>query len=304
VDVFTAEVLFRPDSVEIRFLPEGPIDLGGGRFSWVAIQHGAEATAGSLNVYDMDAGRNESFPLKGRPGFALPTSKPGEFLIGMERRLCRFDTASGHYEVVAEGIDTDVEGTIVNDGVAATAGVIFGTKDLNFQEKKAGLYFWRERDGKLFQLRDDQICSNGKVVVSSDQGVDFLDIDTPTKQVVSYHLDVETGTLSTPRVVLDLADVDGFPDGMVATPDGRGVIIAFYNPEKVPFGETRRYALHSGRCEAVWRTPASPRATCPLLIEYGGSVKLVITTAVEGMSEQGQSEATNAGSLFIADFRE
>ncbi|MFM7863738.1 MAG: hypothetical protein ACKPHU_05970, partial [Planctomycetaceae bacterium] len=67
--VTEASVIFRPATAEQRFLPEGPYWLGADRASWVAIQHGASATTGSLNILHLNSGRNESWSLPGRPGF-------------------------------------------------------------------------------------------------------------------------------------------------------------------------------------------------------------------------------------------
>jgi sugar lactone lactonase YvrE len=301
VKTITAEVLFAPESEKLKFLPEGPIDLGAGKFSWVAIAHGPDSVVGSLNVYDLNTGTNGCFPLDGRPGFALPTEQPGQFVVGLERRIELFDIRGGEPQVICDGVDADVENTTINDGVACSQGVIFGTKHLEFSQKIAGLYFLRSSDQKLFPLCGGQICSNGKVILEdSAERVTFLDIDTPTKTVVKYTLDPKQGTLSAPEVVLDLHDVDAFPDGMVGTPDGKGVIISFYNPEPVEAGETRYYSLESQACEIVWETPKSPQNTCPLLMERDGKIQLVITTAVEHMSADRQAEATNAGALFIA----
>ena len=61
-----------PDSDELRFLPEGPLPLEDGVISWVAIQHGPDATHGSLNILNLKSGENRSFELPGRPGFAFP----------------------------------------------------------------------------------------------------------------------------------------------------------------------------------------------------------------------------------------
>ena len=302
METLNADVLMTPDSEELKFLPEGPIDLGAGKFSWVAIQHGAESSIGSLNVYDLNTRTNGCFPLEGRPGFALPTEQPGQFLIGLERRVELFDIRGGKPEVICEGVDADVENTIINDGVACSQGVIFGTKHLEFSEKIAGLYFLRMSDRKLFPLRGGQICSNGKVILEeTPEQVTFLDIDTPTKTVVKYVLDPQQGTLSDPEVVLDLNDVAAFPDGMVGTADGQKVIISFYNPEPAEFGETRSYSLDSQTCEIVWQTPQSPQNTCPLLMELDGKIQLVITTAVEHMSAERQAESINAGALFLGD---
>ena len=54
---------------------------------WVAIQHGANVFAGSLNILDLATGKNTSMPLPGRPGFFVETTDPGIVLVGIERRL-------------------------------------------------------------------------------------------------------------------------------------------------------------------------------------------------------------------------
>ncbi len=301
MEIYECDVLYRPEDLHLAFLPEGPIDMGGGQFSWVAIQHGADTTHGSLNVFDLSARTNKNYPLTGRPGFAFPTADAGTFVIGQEHELGLFSVQSGDWTVLNTNVDANVSGTTINDGVECAAGLIFGCKDLQFKEQKAGLYFWRKRDRKLFPLRSDQICSNGKVILDEGDRVKFLDIDTPTRVVVEYDLDIETGSLGEPRQVLDLHRFDDFPDGMVLTPDGQSVIIAFYNPNDAAHGETRQFRLSDGQVEAVWKTPGSPQVTCPLLIEHDGVVQIVLTTAVEHMPAEKQARYPNAGCLFIGE---
>ncbi len=295
------EVLYRPESEQLRFLPEGPIDLGDSRFSWVAIQHGAESTVGSLNIFDIDDRTNSSYPLPGRPGFAFPAKSTGRFIVGLERHVQLFDLEKRELTQISPMIDEGVEGTIINDGERFEQGLVFGSKDLKFRDKKAGLYLWRDHDQRLIRLRDDQICSNGKVIVNRGGNLSLLDIDTPTKTVVRYELDVERGTIGEPTIVVDMRDGDVFPDGMVATPDGGGVIIAFYNPQDAPFGEARQYNLSTGEVEAIWRTEGSPQVTCPQLVRVRGSLKIVLTTAVEHMSQLRRAAHPNAGCIFIGD---
>lgn len=295
-----ARVLFAPESDALRFLPEGPYPYGE-QLSWVAIQHGANETSGSLNLLDLDVGKNRSLPLKGRPGFAFPSEQEGVYVVGLERRLEAFYLETGTYEPLSEEVEVGVEGTIINDGVACETGILFGCKDLKFQEAKAGLYFWRAADRQLTRLRSDQICSNGKVLQRDGQRWSLLDIDSPTKTVVRYAFDPQAVTLGEPEVVLDLTNLSMFPDGMIETPDGASVIIAFYNPQEADAGEARQYGLASGQLEAIWRTPGSPQVTCPQLIERAGKVQLVLTTAVEHMPAERRSGAPHAGYLFIAD---
>ncbi len=298
---YDCEVLYRPERDELRFLPEGPIWCGGGMLSWVAIQHGADGLVGSLNVFDLPTRRNQTFELPGRPGFAFPTNQNDAFVVGLERTLGVFDAQIREWTVFETKVDWDVEGTIINDGVVFDGGLVFGCKDLDFQEKKAGLYFWRKSDHALYRLRDDQICSNGKALLQSNGRWTLLDIDSPTKTVVAYPFDPEKPALGEPRIVVDLRQGDGVPDGMILTPDEKSVIVAVYNPADAPHGEARQYSFATGEIEAIWRTPASPQVTCPQLVELDGQVKLVLTTAVEHMPAERQRKYPNAGCLFIGD---
>ncbi len=302
-DTTDAELLYLPDSDAMRFLPEGPTAAGPGKFSWVAIQHGADATQGSLNIFDIPSRSNRRFELPGRPGFAKPSTRPGTFVVGCERSVGLFSTEDQSWQVLTSDVDSDVEGTIINDGTVYGENLVFGTKDLEFKTPKAGLYLYRGSDGKLIRLRSDQTCSNGKDVIDSgDGGLHLIDIDSPTKKVVRYRLDIASGQLTDCQTVVDLSDLPSVPDGMTMTPDEQSLIISFYNPNPAEFGQTRQYSLYSGELEHTWRTPLSPQATCPLLLAMpDGSVKLIITTAVEHMPEERRGESPSAGGLFIAD---
>lgn len=303
METIEATVLFQPETDALRFLPEGPYPYRPGELSWVAIQHGAAARAGSINLLNLAGRSNRSVPLPGRPGFAFPSDDESYFVAGIERQLVKVDIRSGECEAISEEVDTEVENTIINDGVAFEHGVVFGCKHLEFSKKIAGLYYWRSADQSIVRLRNDQICSNGKIVHRSDQGWTLLDIDTPTKQVARYAFDPEAGNLGEREVALDLTAESMFPDGMIATPDGQNVIIAFYNPEDADYGVAREYDLEDGSVVAEWRCAGSPQVTCPRLIQDGDDVKLVLTTAVEHMSPERLTRHPGAGSLFIAPTR-
>lgn len=298
---FSTDVLLRPAASELRFLPEGPYPYGDGRLSWVSIQHGLNSTVGAINVFDFATGANSTHELPGRPGFAFPTNRDDTFIVGCERHVGLFNTASGEWSPMSDDLEAGVAGTILNDGVAFSGGLVFGAKDLTFSEKKAGLYLWRRADGEFIKLRDDQVCSNGKIIEGSGDQVTLLDIDTPTRSVVRYELDVAAGTLSDAEVVLDLNSREDFPDGMIATPDGSGVIIAFYNPHDRDFGQCVLFSQQTGEEEAVWKTEKAPRVTCPQLVQVDGSIKLILTTAVEDMSAGMLERHSNSGCLFIGE---
>ncbi|MCC9645074.1 SMP-30/gluconolactonase/LRE family protein [Rhodopirellula sp. JC740] len=302
-EIRVAQPLTVPDSDALRFLPEGPMALGeNGKLSWVGIQHGADILHGSINVLDLTTNLNQSFKLPGRPGFAFRCQDASKFVAGVERSLGIFDTSNGQWSPFCDGVDADVTNTIINDGLVIDDNLIFGTKDLEFATKKAGLYLYRGSDQKLIRLRDDQICSNGKMIRRDDSGNLFLiDIDSPTRTIVEHALDIEAGTLGDPRVVLDLTSDPGVPDGAILTPNGEGIIVAIFHPGVAEHGETRCYDLESGELRTVWKTPGSPQNTCPALVPVDGQLKLVITTAVENFSKEDQAQCPNAGQLFVGE---
>ena len=295
------QVLYQPDRPELGYLPEGPIDCGSGQISWVAIQHGPDTPTGSLCLLDPLSEFNREVPLPGRPGFAFPTDDPDLFLVGIERHVCRVRVSSGECDRISDEVDVGVENTIINDGVECDQGLVFGCKDLAFGEHKAGLYFWRSGDQRLFQLRDDQLCSNGKVVGREGDGLRIWDIDSPTRLVVSYSLDPDSGTLGESETVLDLTHLPFFPDGMVAGRSPGSVIIAFYNPESAEAGEVREYDVSSGEHLATWLVPGSPQVTCPLIWKSPEGDRLVVTTAAENMSAEQRARYPQAGSMFVSD---
>jgi len=59
--------------------------------------------------------------------------------------------------------------------------------------------------------------------------------------------------------------------------------------------------LSDGKVENEWIVPGSPRVTCPELVWLDGKVRLVLTTAVEGMPAEIRKIAPEAGTMFIAD---
>lgn len=308
MSVLQAKLLLDPGSDSLRFLPEGPYPLDGesfdgegsdgGSFSWVAIQHGPTSTFGSVNIYNFKTGTNRSYQLPGRPGFAFPTDH-GNFVVGCERSVGIFKLGDLSWHPFIKGVDSEVSGTIINDGLVWDGNLIFGTKDLEFKTKKAGLYLWRRSDRKLIQLRNDQICSNGKVVLPRDDGaVDLLDIDSPTRKVVAYRLDIEKGQIDSGRVAIDLANQIGVPDGMTMTLDGKSLIISLYNPDAAAYGRTIQVGLASGAVECEWQTAHSPQATCPQWVSKDGQLALIITTAVEHMPVERRTDSYNAGSLY------
>ncbi|MFM1870894.1 MAG: hypothetical protein RL398_316 [Planctomycetota bacterium] len=296
-------VLHRPPSAGSRYLPEGPRALARNRLAWITIQAGAEATRGELHVLNVQRNENRTWRLPGRPGFVFGTDRDGVYLLGIERQIGLFDTSTQRFSPLVDGIDHGVDGTIVNDAALCSHGLIFGTKDTAFAERKAGLWFLRRSDLRLFALRRDQLCSNGKVVRPlADGRLELFDIDSPTRTVVRYELDPTTGLATDPTVVIDLRDRRAVPDGMAAIPGTiHEVAVAMFDPEPASAGSVLRCNLATGAVLGAWTTPGAAQVTCPQFVDGPQSTLLVATTAAERLDRARLAEQPNAGCLFAIE---
>lgn len=299
-----ARVLVRGEDDEDGFLPEGPRPIrldGRDALVWVNIQTAADATRGAIHLRFWDDGEQGVWHLPWRPGFVFPTDQPGVVLVGLEKELGTLDLETNEFRPLAAIPDANPR-TIINDGEIVPGGkaIVFGTKDTRFAEPIAHLYLYTVDDNRVSVLADGQLCSNGKVFGADARGLILFDIDTPTRQVARYRLDIAARTATHDGIAVDLRDQTGFPDGMCECGDGTA-IVAFYNPEPVPEGRAIRFDLATGQAVEQWTVPGSPRVTCPCLVSRPEGVKLVLTTATEGMPAELRQQCPEAGNLFIAD---
>ncbi len=307
---FTARPLYSPASEELRYLPEGPHVLrnfaGPASLGWVAIQHGADIPSGSMNVLDLESGRNRSYPLPGRPGFCAETTEPGVLLIGLERRLVFFNLVTGELEETGAALPED-ERVIINDGLAIDGGVLFGTKHLAFNLPIAALYAFDSATRSIRTVIGGQTCSNGKVLLRDKDGATLVDIDSTPKSITSYRMDAGLSRILGQSPVVPPESLPAYPDGMRPAPacaeagEGESVVVAFFNPGAVADGLAWQIRLSDGKVLCEWVVPGAPRVTCPEFVEMDGQVKLVFTTALEGMPDEIRAIAPQSGSLFVAD---
>jgi sugar lactone lactonase YvrE len=290
-----------------RYLPEGPRWMniqGRPALVWVNIQRDAAAAAGDLHVHfpRTDGSDDAGVGCPGRPGFLRALADENQALVGVDKALRVVDLWEGVWSEPLATIPDDDPRTIINDGEVVPGGkaVVFGTKDTQFKAPIAHLYLYTVDDNRVSVLADRQTCSNGKVFATDDRGLILFDIDTPTRKVVRYRLDVAARTATPDGTALDLSNQVGSPDGMCGCGDGT-VIVAFYNPDFAEAGRAVRFNLATGEAVEEWTTSGSPRVTCPLLVKRPDGVKLILTTATEGMPAGMRAKCPHAGCLFIAD---
>lgn len=300
-----ARVWVTPDREKDKFLLEGPREVvidGRPAVSWVNIQTAPDANHGYIHTRFWDTGELRRRWM-GRPGFVLPVASGDFALVGCEKRIKYVHLLAGEDRLLTTVPDENPR-TIINDAEIVPGGraVVFGTKDTQFKEPIAHLYLYTVADNRVTVLADKQLCSNGKVFACDADGLILYDIDTPTRVVTRYRLDVDQRTARADGVAIDLRGEPGFPDGMCDCGDGT-VIVAFYDPDPLPAGRAARFRLGTSELIEEWATPGSPRVTCPLLVKRPDGVKLILTTATEGMPADQRERSRNAGCVFIADTR-
>ena len=305
---FTAEPFFEPASEALRFLPEGSRVLRNhptaqGKLGWVAIQHNATSHEGSLNILDLYSGENQQYMVSGRPGFFAETTAPGIVVVGLERRLALFNFVTGQLGDTLAELDCP-DDVIINDGLAVDGGVLFGTKHLQFNQPVAALYFFNSATRRVHTVVDRQICSNGKFLRRQAHEATLVDIDSTPKTITLYHLDAALEQVQSQSLIAPPASLPALPDGLRPAPrdrDGDSVVVAFYNSGAGSDGIAQELSVADGSVITEWTLPGSPRVTCPEFVELNGRVKIVFTTAVEGMDEATRRNAPGAGCLYIAD---
>lgn len=133
-------------------------------------------------------------------------------------------------------------------------------------------------------------CSNG-LDWSPDEGTMYF-IDTPTQQVRAFDYDLETAQMVRPRVVVEIAQKLGAPDGMCVDFDGC-LWVAIWGG-----GVVHRYTPN-GRLDTVVRLPTAQVTSCC----FGGiqGDRLFVTSAREKMTPEQLSREPLAGVLFVVE---
>ncbi|WP_404451890.1 SMP-30/gluconolactonase/LRE family protein [Virgibacillus necropolis] len=162
-----------------------------------------------------------------------------------------------------------------------------GTMSEDGARGKANLYVVYE-NGEMKKAKDGLSISNG---LAWNQAADTMFIiDTPTNQIMSYPFSKETTELKEERVVIDLNDIEGSPDGMTIDVNDR-LWVALWGGSRVICVDP-----NLGKIVESITLPVSNVTSCA----FGGAnmQTLYITTAREGVESDKLKMEPLAGSLF------
>lgn len=151
--------------------------------------------------------------------------------------------------------------------------------------------------GNLYRLDDDHNVKTIIQNVTISNGIAWrpdnkimYHIDTPTRQVAAYDFEVETGAIRNKRVVIEIPEEMGSPDGM--TVDEEGMLwVAKWGGFQVG-----RWNPNTGELIDSVGVPAPLVTSC----SFGGENmdELYITTARVGLNNETLQKYPKAGGLF------
>jgi len=263
-------------------LGESPIwDAVNERILWVDILNGEVHQYGSKN------GFYKIFRANSMIG-AIALCKSGLLIAATQNGFAKIDLEK---ETLVEIVDPEehLKNNRFNDGKCDPAGRFWSGTMAVLDTPEAGSLYALEPDFSVSVKIQRVGCSNG--IAWSPDGNLMYYIDTPTRQVVAFDFNIITGGISNKRVIVDISQIDGYPDGM--TVDSEGMLwIALWGGWKIA-----RYNPISGKMIHSIRLPISNISSCI----FGGKnlQDLYITTAKIGLSLDEIEKQPLAGRLFV-----
>ena len=153
---------------------------------------------------------------------------------------------------------------------------------------RSGFLYCLNNEGILTEVLDSISTSNG--IIWSLDSTKMYYVDTRSSNVRQFSFNEQDGSLKDEKVIIDIPDSLGYPDGMTIDLEGK-LWIAHWGG----FG-VYRYDPENGKLLQKIEVPAKNVTSCA----FGGKNLdiLFITTASIGLSEEEYNQQPDAGKLF------
>ncbi len=185
-------------------------------------------------------------------------------------------------------IEKDVPDNLMNDAKCDPLGRLWAGTLADDEREGAGALYRIDADHSWQAQLTGTTVSNG-MAWDSDGKVMYY-VDSATRGVDAFDFDVESGTISGRRRVVEIDEGEGVvPDGLTIDADGF-LWVAVWGG-----GAVRRYSP-SGALDGEIRLPVSQVTSCA----FGGPSldELYVTTAALGLTAEAREREPLAGSLF------
>ncbi len=265
-------------------LGEGALwDADSQRLLWVDI------LGKRVGLFDPQTRVNSMLQLDTFVGTVVPTTG-GALMVAVREGFARLNRTTGLLSTVERPQGHDPSVVRFNDGKCDPFGRFWaGTMALDEGPGRGALYCLNP-DGRIRRMLERVSISNG-IAWSLDRRRMYY-IDTPTRSVVVFDYDFETGAISNQRLAFEIPEKLGYPDGM--TIDAEGMLwIALWDGWAVS-----RWHPGSGQLLATISLPVSRVTSC----SFGGPglTTLYITSARVGLSSAELEQQPLAGGLFAS----
>jgi len=241
--------------------------------------------------FDPEGGGERIWNVGRRVGTVVPR-RNGGLLIAGDDGILMLDEESGRLEAVVDP-EAEKRDNRFNDGKCSPDGRFFaGTISLVKKEGDARLYRL-DPDLSLHVAHGPVTNSNG--IGWSKDGLICYYIDTPTRAVVAFDYDRETGGLANLRKVVDTGHIEASPDGMAIDSENRlwvafchGACVAVFDPgtgkevERIGFPclETTALAFGGSKLQDLYVTTGVHKSEKE---EHAGRLFVVRDVGVTGL---------------------
>ncbi len=213
--------------------------------------------------------------------------KSGGVIVALQNGIAALDIETEKLTYLLE-IEKHLPANRFNDGKCDPAGrLVVGTMAIQ-ATPGAGALYSIDKNLQVKKLLDNLCISNG-MGWSLDYSI-FYFIDSPTRKVMAFDYNLETGDIRNKRVIITVPKVMGVPDGM--TVDEKGMLwIALWGGSCVS-----RWNPLTGKLLQIFPIPALNASSCT----FGGLEmdELYITTARQGMNKAQLNKFPLSGSIF------
>nr|XP_010600829.1 regucalcin-like [Loxodonta africana] len=250
-----------------------------------------DINAGSTCRWDPLSRAVQTVTLRDRVG-CMALHRSGTYVVAVGKHLGILDWTTGQVQWLSQ-LDRDRPNNRFNDGKVDPAGrFVAGT-----MPEPSGPGVWERGQGSLYTLYAD-----GSVVRHLDRlgisnGLDwsldhrtFYHVDSLEYVVRAYDYDLPTGNIVNPRLLLQLQEGDGMPDGMCVDTEGRLWVAC------IDRGRVIHLDPETGTVLRTVNMPVSRVTSCC----FGGPhySDLYVTSASDGLSAEQLSREPQAGYIF------
>lgn len=237
-----------------------------GELIWVNI------TDKILNFYSPTLKNNKEMLTGQMIGTVVP-AESGKVIVALENGFYQLDPITGSKKFIVDP-EEDIQGNRFNDGKCDPAGRFWAGTMSTTGKRQAGALYRLDADGSAHKMIDNVGTSNG--IVWSLDNTRMYYIDTPTRKVMAWDYNNETGEISHPETAIEVPEGMGFPDGMTIDADGNvwialwgGSAVGCWNPEtgellrtvNVPAKNVTSVAFGDDDLETLYITTARTRTS-------------------------------------------